>query len=265
MLLLTLHLTWTSGSCQRVRFSPGLSCLLCLLSVLTNCSIDEEDEDVVSIQTEQIQQLPRPIPLNYRVISGDLLLLIFISAEHLCRHHIHVSSNWRFQLHIHHSIIRSYFSPRISTDLTHCIFYVTMLQLSFAISCLLCMGLSYNAVYNPYSHLKSIFSHHMMVDLEVKLENRKSIAQSPLVTVALQRYTFAGTEVKFKDKDSCGVDHFRICPHSCFSSNALVICTLFIDFPLIFHFPHLRGSGSLLRTNGQLVDPVNHPDVSLKR
>jgi hypothetical protein len=90
------------------------------------------------------------------------------------------------------------------------------------------------------------------MDFRLKHENRKSIA----------------LEVKFKDEDEdegCGVDHFRICPHSCFSSNALVICTLFIDFPLIFHFPHLRGSGSLLRTNGQLVDPVNHPDVSLKR
>lgn len=77
MLLLTLHLTWTSGSCPRVQFSLGLSCLLCLLSVLTDCSIDEEDEDVVAIQTEQIQQLPQPIPLSHRAIFRNPFTVIF--------------------------------------------------------------------------------------------------------------------------------------------------------------------------------------------
>jgi len=65
------------------------------------------------------------------------------------------------------------------------------------------------------------------------------------------------TFVRTQGEAGCGVDPFHICPYSCFSSNSLVICTLFIDFTLIFHFPHLRGSGSLLTTNSQLVDPAN--------
>ncbi|KIM91517.1 hypothetical protein PILCRDRAFT_132038 [Piloderma croceum F 1598] len=64
-----------------------------------------------------------------------------------------------------------------------------MLQLFFAISCLLCMGLSYSPVYNPYSHLKSIFSHHTIMDFGLKLEKRKLIALAV-------GYTFAGTEFK---------------------------------------------------------------------